>query len=450
MSNPYLEQLKEDQRRMALERENRVNQRLNELRMEQQRMSQSTMPPMEQIQQGGRDMMSMAGNYPESLYNYGKTALEGLASVVRDPVGAAKGVVALGEAALEKGGRKFEEFVTGEEIPPTRPEVEAPLDKIAEYYDEEYGSWDRARQSFIEDPVGSTADVFPFLGARFGPSAALRGGAGNVAGGASDRLYRRAAGIRKSDPSGLDKARGGARENIPVSEAGLAKARQMRGTIGQRIDNLIADRMLGDDLGLVSKTALNRHMNELIDEYRGTYDATTDVPFLQKEKVRLMQIFGDRQQIGLDELQDYKTKTYRKAYESESVGPKPEVENIAAKTEAQRTTARGAKEVLEERVPGYSEANRAFETFAQIIPNIREVIDRAPPGGYIDRTIRATLDNPKMQSRIAIGLRKAADGDFGWLEANLNTPEIRTVLYLTGQHQEESNPEAIPVWGGKQ
>ena len=221
----------------------------------------------------------------------------------------------------------------------------------------------------------------------------------------------------------------------------------MRKRVGEHIETLIARQLQGPN-DLVDKSVLNKHMDELIQSRRGTSTADFDVPFLQKEKVRLMNIFGKRQEIRLDELQKYKTDTYKKAYEADVAGPQPESPDVAVRTEAQRATARAAKEELETRVPGYTDANTQFETYARIIPFIKQRIDSIPDD-FLGQMYRRTLDNPNFQSRLAMGLRRAAEGDWGWIEKNFNSPEIRTIMYLVGQHQEEV-PEAIPVWGGKQ
>lgn len=268
---------------------------------------------------------------------------------------------------------------------------------------------------------------------RLDPMTLAARGAGGAAGAAAPRLMRNAAGIRRSDmEKGLDLGREMAREGIGPTQSGLRKSRNIMEELGPELDELVSAHPYR-----TPKHVLTKDFDDLMKKYEKRPEGQRRIAEIKRIKNEFLNEFGDRRMITSDELQNWKTGAYKDAYQrsasldiEEAKGPR---------TVATRQSARNAKNELEARIPGYADINQRWQTAAQAEPYIKARIDAAPPTGVFAKLWK-NVAHDKVKSGAAQFLQRVSDGPKGkamsWLEQNFNTPEIRAILYLTGEEEE--------------
>ena len=378
-----------------------------------------------------------AMNFPGSV----KGVAEDIYSAVTSPIETAKAVGTLAESGVRKLDRLANKYIAGIE---TLPEGEEAIDAAIEGVKGRYGSGEAILDTLAEDPAGMMLDVAgvatPFKGARlFEPTGLVGKAAQPVVGRASDAMYKQAAGIPPSTlDAGTDLARRSAREGYAVAPRGLKSADAVKDAVNSDLNKMITDSMEG--LPMIPKTTIVRGFDDLMEYYREVPDGTKAVEYLKKKRQEFLDEFPNRDDLHTFQVHKWKTRAYETAYEKAAKG------KADRKVRAYRDSARTSKEALQEQIPGYKEANQKWATAAEIRPYIEERIDaiaKQEPG--LAKTINTVLMRPGVMSQIAIGMRRLADGDLGWLEKNLNSAEIRTVLALAGRNQQNLEEENEPL-----
>jgi hypothetical protein len=363
-------------------------------------------------------------------------AARGAWEAVKDPVGTVTGLGQLGGALLEKGGRKFEEFATGEEIPPTPGKEEAAEPLI------------EGIQSVIDDPLGTVVrhpvDTLMVMSGLGGPMKALDPlttagrAAGKAAGRTAENIYARGAGIPKNLLDERQKiARGGLDEGLDVSVAGAKKANATQEALNQRLNTIVSD--AAERMVLVPRTTVTKYLDDLIESRKGKFEADLDIAKLQKIKDQFNAQFGTQRMLDPQELHKFKTDIYTKAYQR-SADPAKAAGRAALKTDAMRQMGRGAKEGIESRLDEYGPLNKRWSDVAQakqyIDRRLRSAGELSVKGGPVEKLMQATLTNPTAWTKVA----QAVDwldrtGDVSKVEKMLNSRQTRLALYLAGMNE---------------
>lgn len=380
---------------------------------------------------------------PESIGN----AVNDLAQMVLHPIETGKGAIELGKSGLNKLGRVFEDFYMGQETEPREGESEVLADMVIQGFKDDYGSMENIANTLMNDPARALTDlaggagILPKIGKtlqRANPITAagrlIQEGVDQS--GVANKLYRGAAGIEPSSlGKGKEVAEFGVKERVPVGTGGFQKIKDARKSIGGRIQEIIDSR---PDMPIPTRS-VTKYLDALIDESKYVDDLESINTFKKLRSDFDLQ-FGDKKQFFPDELQKWKTNVYDKAYQAEaSIDP---LVRSGAKQKGQRTMGYGARTELENRFPDLVKPNGEFAEWAALQPYVRKTIDNmADP--QMKSIVNQTLTNPAFTSRLAIYLDKFAKGDMGWLEKNLNTHEIRTVMSLAGRNERMIEEETV-------
>lgn len=158
--------------------EQRELDELRRLKAQSQQPAVSAPKSMSNLEMAG----SAIWNFPSSAYELGKSTFEAVTS----PIQTGKAIVDLGSSVLGKIG-----------VTNASPEM---ADRVGQFYSDRYGSLEKARQTFANDPAGFLADASTVLFAGGGALRALPkaiGHAGGVIGRAGETVTRVA---EKIDP----------------------------------------------------------------------------------------------------------------------------------------------------------------------------------------------------------------------------------------------------------
>lgn len=158
--------------------EQRELDELRRLKAQSQQPAVSAPKSMSNLEMAG----SAIWNFPSSAYELGKSTFEAVTS----PIQTGKAIVDLGSSVLGKIG-----------VTNASPEM---ADRVGQFYSDRYGSLEKARQTFANDPAGFLADASTVLFAGGGALRALPkaiGHTGGVVGRAGETVTRVA---EKIDP----------------------------------------------------------------------------------------------------------------------------------------------------------------------------------------------------------------------------------------------------------
>jgi len=191
---------------------------------------------------------------------------------------------------------------------------------------------------------------------------------------------------------------------------------------------------------MIPTSAVTKHLDDLMRSREGMFEGNFDIAKINQMKTDFLEQYGTQKMMTADELHRFKTDIYTKAYKR-GADPSADVSG-GIKTETMREMGRGAKESLENRVPGYNKLNERWGKLAELKPQLvasaKRAMELQPTMGAL---IKKTLLNPRAQARVAMGLERIKKGDLGWLEKNLNSAEIRVALALAGRNQETLQDE---------
>lgn len=109
----------------------------------------------------GFDTIEMLMNIPGSAAGVVGDVFNALA----DPMAVLEGGASLLKGTGDKIGRSLAEFTTGQDLEVMPERSEAAPDAFGQHYSDRYGSWDKAKQTLQDDPVGALMDM------PFGPGA---------------------------------------------------------------------------------------------------------------------------------------------------------------------------------------------------------------------------------------------------------------------------------------
>jgi hypothetical protein len=357
-----------------------------------------------------------ASNFvPDAFQAYEETV-----DLASHPVETARMTGELAGGFMEKGGRKFDEFVTGEEIPPT-PGREDTADAVIANVKENFGTLEAAAETIKEHP--------------FDAAMVLHGGglAGGVrpikkavdttkrtAGAASNRLYRADMNIPKSmGPEGLELARFGAREGIYGTPRGLAKTKRNIAALDEQLNDLVA----AADLKVMPISAVTEKLEQLRRSYVNDFNSREALAKIDNkldelwhrygrvEGGRLDPEYGQRPGLTGPEMHDLKRTAYQKAYRKAAQGKRG-----TPTEEINRFGGRGAKEQLDLKIPGYREVNKQWGQYAELRPYIEARVNQKADWGSIPKTVRNVFKAlTPSGSKAAVMLRKVADADLSKL-----------------------------------
>jgi hypothetical protein len=315
-----------------------------------------------------------------------------------------------------------------------------------------YGSWDAFKRTLERDPVGVAADVTG-AGAVIRPTRVLDRALSPTG---REESYLRAS--KFPTTLGTQKRRELARtaldERLMPTSGGALKLSDTVNELNKRIDELVTQ---ADVSGAqIPVDVLTRHLQELKTKYdRPTLERAEDLATLQELEDAMLQISAreGRDWLSPAEVQNFKTRTYEKAYEKRRQQDITDVE-----TEGRQALARAAKEELEVLSPELKDVNARWGQLAELQPHLERaagrVENRDPLGGInvptsiagggvaagdIGAALGATksiLEFPKMQAYKALlldALRKRSAED-----RYFNRPGLRgQVPYRAGQLSED-------------
>jgi hypothetical protein len=230
----------------------------------------------------------------------------------------------------------------------------------------------------------------------------------------------------------------GLSDKVPVTKKGHEKIAGTKvdgvpmGGLKQRIASDIDDMIAqSEEAGrMIPSYQINRYLEDMKAAHKGTEGGNKAIEEITRQQGSLFDEFGNRLFIKPSELQKYKKKIYQDVYEARTDTARRH--DLDTKIKAEK--GRGAKDTLEELVPEISDANARYGELAELDEWIVNTVNRmdkiADPSAM--KMITNTLKVPGFRSKVAIALNRLAEGDMGWLEKNLNTNEIRTVLALSG------------------
>ena len=404
------------------------------------------------------DVMTMIRNIPESTMG----VMSDIGTMISHPIQTGSAIGKLGGSALEKGGRMFEEFYTGEDIAP-EPGKEVYADQFLSGLEEDYGSVDAIKRKAMEDPAGMGLDIAGVLTPLKIPSKLLRAGAKGtqklIPEGAPERLFESSTKfgttLKPGERAGL--TRTAIDERLIPGDRGIAKMNTRIETLGTTLDDLIAKATEADTL--IPATEVLKHMNELRRTKGGVrMGKDRDLVVIDRMMREFDDLLGGRKTLTPAELQKFK----RSAYEDINWN----VRNLRGEPAEQvtlKSMARGAKEAVGEAVPGTRAANQVLSDLLDLKPHLERAAARignrnmfsimAPltgmaTGGLFGGAIGGgagtaigvlgtMIMNPKMKARIAIAMDRFKKSDMEWIMKNKNLPEVAVLIAAMNEGDEQ-------------
>lgn len=420
---------------------------------------QSSLLGMEQEQPQKKSVGGFLGNVVNSGFNFVKNTAE----AVIHPIRTVKSLGKVGLGAAEK-------------VVPGRQGAETEFDAVTDFFKQRYGTWEKAKETAYNDPVGVASDLATlFTGAGGALKLAKVAKVGSVVSRAGDivnpltavteagkalipktalsnaarKFYQSAA--KFSNRSNLSEAQKtelaltGLREGIPVTKAGLDKLENnidaLNGQIAAKID---AAAEAGHQ---ISKQAVVGYLKDVKDFYRKSLYPEHYAKMIDELEQKFIKSHGDTDLIDIGTAQKIKQNTYaihRKHY--------GEMKGIEVETE--KALARGIKEEIVNQFPEVGELNSQESALLKLEPIIERAVGRitnkdliglgdevagvagtvaaGPGGGIIAALTRKILDDPGVKSKIAIILQKVAD------KKTVQPGRIRRVILPTGRLLEAS------------
>jgi len=418
--------------------------------------------------QGQRQLMTDVWegvkNVPEDLVRLGKT----IGGIALDIPGTAR---AAGDTAMG-AAQKLARNLPGvpEDAPKGDKEVAAEAAWKAGYTDR-WSTPEKIRRTLIDEPVMSALDVGGVGGAVLKPlraiepmTAASRGLDKLVTKG-SKSIYGDAMGIERSmEPGrraelidrGMDTT-GQGFKGIDASPEGLARLETPQAAISAKLDEVISNSVASGDRIQISE--INQHLDDLMRSYENTIGGNQKIAKIKEAKAAVAQefpyrvegkpvVYGPndtpilRTSLTPAEMQKVKTKLYEDVYDVKA-------DTLAKKDSSTLTMeeqARGAKESIEQRVPEISALNEDWGKLAELKPYVRNAMDtfqQSDPGlvPYISKKMR----DPGWRSKMAIAMRKLADGDIAAMEKipGINSADIRVAMVMAGRNREVLEEDTI-------
>jgi len=301
-------------------------------------------------------------------------------------------------------------------------------DAVGQHYSDRYGSLDKAKETFKNDPVGAALEVpVPVLGLLGVGRSVAKNTSRMIPESLPGSLYEGAAKF-STTLSDADRAK----ITNTALEAGVAPTRKGVAKLNNKIFDL-NDQITGiinnaDEAGvMIPKQSLYKYLDEARENLGGVkIDAAGDMASASK----YIQQFDDwlkskdKDLLTPKEVQGFKTNAYKKI--------KFDADNFRAsnaKDEIRRATARGAKESLEEINPDIKSLNRTEGDLLELQPHLmrstarienRDILGLGPvfkmgAGSALNSPAIgagvALLDLPKVKSNLAIRLHKSKNKD---------------------------------------
>lgn len=371
-------------------------------------------------------------------------AVTGLFKALWSPLDTAADLTNIAGSFAQKGTNKYVQAMTGRPTPESHLKNEAEADAVISAVKDKVGTIPRAINTLKEDPFG-VMEIFTPARGLLGKGKTGRNPApdplglvgqtvqeGLKATGAPNALYRRGAGIPPSMlDEGVDIAQNAmdAGAGYGTSAAGLRHIERVHDAVGTKMDQIIS---YADRTGVrIPKAEIQQFLNSYIQDVWDVVDLD------QRKKLVKMRDDFETQFEGVDTLlpsrvQAWKQNKYKDAYEAAAAKATPDARSPNVK--GMRQHARGGKQALQDRMPELERYNDIYTAGAKIKPFIERRIDSiAQADPTLAKFISKTLNTPKMEGRTAIFLDRIAKGDMGYLEARLNTAEIRALLAIAGE-----------------
>jgi len=359
------------------------------------------------------DFTQMLKNTPMSAYNLG----EDMASIVAHPIDTTKAVWGLLEATGNKLGRLAAETATGQDLSAFKGDSEQVADQVGQFIVDRYGSIDAAKTTLEQDPIGALADlagiisgggiatrskVLQKIGAAAEPinviSNTLKYGAGKIIPkGMPAKMYEE---VAKFSTVKGKKKRGkmietAMDERIPPTHAGVDKMQAQLIALRTEIDTLI-DSVPDDQL--VDASKIKRHLEALKSDKAGfRVDASKDMGFIDDQIAKLDDLIAVQGgQVTVRQMHEFKKDIY------DTINyDKKQRSGSKVRDDTYKGIARGAKEAVEEAIPGIKELNakqgrlmeleRPLEQAAARIGNRDKISFTAPintvAGAYLSEAV---------------------------------------------------------------
>lgn len=433
------------------------------------------------------DVVQMAKNIPSSASRLVANTVD----AVVHPVRTGK---ALGNLAQSTGnylGRKAAELVTGQEIEADPLNDESVAQGAGQAMKDRYGSVNALKRTLQNDPVGLLSDASgvgmvagkaPML-AKVGQISAAAEPVGlmvratKASGRAmlpkslAPRIYE--SGMKLNHPD-LDTqnaiVRNAMEEGvIPKEKAGFLdrrKGRKGRKEVRDEINasQAKADQLVSDATGAgtgVFASDLFKYFPDLQQKYSGIVPkGKRNRRTLNRVEQEMTDTIGPRVVLTPDEVQKFKQQANKATFD-EYGRPKKDVES-----EAWSNLRGGAKEALEDAVPGLGEANQRTAKLINIEKPLKKTIKKmsgdklvrymafggtgvaataaAIFGGPVVSTgvlALAYLSRPASKARIGIALNRLKTGKTDWMPESMTGAEARVALQLAAQEAQRQEQE---------
>jgi len=438
--------------------------------------------------------LEMAKNAPGSAANLVKDAYQGVKQVVTHPIDTAQAIGKTAAGGLYKANEAAKDVLPDFMTSPIykdgewfgkgdvlgkdqEPYADAMIDAVKG----RYGSMDAAKETLQTDPVGVLADLagvlsgtgavtrspgLSRLGAAMDPvnaaSNTVKYTGGRVAQHLPSKLspqglYESAAKFGTTVPRRQQKIQTALDNRLMPSTAGNERLQGMIGNLNSQLDYLISTAEASGRT--VPADAVFRHLGELRRREGGV---RLDAPQNLTEIDRIIGTFREHlTEIGKDnlnaaDLQKLKTDAYQKInFDARR--------QTGTKTgeEAYKAVARGAKELIEETVPGTRETNQALSPLYDLQESLQKAANRVEnrdmvglglpakmgAGSVVDPVIGTTMgltsgimDMPKPKAALAIQLNDLINNAtvHRFIQNNPNTSLARLAAILAGRSTEES------------
>ena len=420
-----------------------------------------------------------ARNFGPSVVKAGKEAW----NAVTHPVDTGKALLDLGGSALEKVGRNFEEFYSGEEIAPT-PGKEDAANAMGQFYKDRYGSVDAFKQTAMDDPAGLMLDasmlVAPARAASKVPmvakitstvdpiNAIARTGQTAmkvIPEGYAAKLYDSAA--KFSNREGFDRnaaIRTAMDEGILPTNKGVRKLENRIQILDATLDDLIAE--AGASGMKIPVSAIESHIGELRKTKGGfRLGRGKDVEKIDKiletwhKDLAALGGGGRVSSVSPEFIQKFKQSAYGDVNWN---AKRPGAKASRIEEDTYKAMARGAKDAISEAIPEASEINKLLGQLLELQPELIKATGRIDKHNMIglDTSFKtgagaaigiaagspgigtgigmalSMIGNPRIKPRVALALKRLRDGDVKWIDQNLGDPAVRAAIVLAGRAEE--------------
>ncbi len=396
-----------------------------------------------------------AKNLPGSIWNFGKTMVQPLIQ----PVDTAK---AVGNVVMG----------AGEKLIPGVQEHEVYANQVANFFKDRYGSMDKVKRTTMQDPMGVAAD---FSGLLMGVPGVTNLGmvadpvnlarnttkaaVGKMTGKQTPQnLYESAAKWSTTLPDHKRRALSQTaldHKIMPTTKGVNALDAKISG-LNQQLDSLITEATTSGKT--IPKGAVMRHLKDLRQKKGGPLlEAEADLKAIDRVAKRFDENLKriNKDTLTPQELQSLKLDAYEKInWDAKRMTGSP------VREDTYKAIARGAKDSIEDLVPGVGPTNKQLGPLYELQPHLqrsanrignRNVVSLNAPlnigagstiGGPLGTAVGAgvsILEIPQVKARLALWLNQAKQqGLLGNLfDNNLATTATRQGLFQTGRMSEQ-------------